>query len=83
MAMKPQTKKKLKTTAFWSGIVSALILFAQNVAALFGMEIPQDMVANLLAAANSLLALLAMSGVLVNPDQVDSFQTLNHKIRKK
>lgn len=73
--MKETTKQRIKTTVFWSGIVSSLILFAQSIATLFGFEIPQATIATILGAVNSLLSVLTLSGVLVNPDKVESFQT--------
>lgn len=74
--MKAATKKKIRTTVFWSGIVSSLILFAQSVATLLGYEIPEATIALVLASVNSLLSVLTLSGVLVNPEKVESFQAM-------
>lgn len=79
--MKETTKKRIKTTVFWSGIVSSLIIFAQSVATLFGYEIPAETVAQIMAAVNSLLALLSFSGVLVDSKEVDSFQAMSNKAK--
>lgn len=80
--MKQETKKKIKTTVFWSGLVSAIIIFAQSVATLFGYEIPAETIAKTLAAVNSLLAVLSFGGILINPKQVDSFQAMVTKTKK-
>ncbi|CUB50837.1 Bacteriophage holin [Bacillus subtilis] len=80
--MKETTKKKLKTTVFWSGIASATLIFLQSLATLFGYELPQDTVAKVMGAVNSLLALLTFSGVLVNPEHVESFQVMVAKRKK-
>lgn len=80
--MKKATKERVRTTVFWSGIISSLIIFAQSVATLFGYEIPEHTVATILAAVNSLLAMLTLSGVLVNPENVESFQAMKAKMKK-
>jgi phi LC3 family holin len=79
--MKATTKKRIKTTVFWSGIASSLIIFAQSIATLFGYELPADTMAQIMAAVNSLLALLTFSGVLVDSKEVDSFQTFSAKVK--
>jgi uncharacterized membrane protein len=80
--MKTKTKKRIKTTVFWSAIASAGIVLAENVAKTFGYEIPASTVANILTDANGLLALLSFAGVLVDSKEVDSFQAMVTKIRK-
>ena len=80
--MNNQTKKKIKTTVFWSSIVSAIIIFAQNLLLVFGYEIPTETIAKILAAVNSLLAVLVLSGVLVDSKEVDSFQAMKVKVKK-
>lgn len=80
--MKVATKKRIKTTVFWSGIASSLIIFAQNIALLFGFEIPAETIAGILASVNSLLALLSLSGVLIDSKEVDSFQAMKVKVTK-
>jgi uncharacterized membrane protein len=77
--MKTTTKKRIKTTAFWGGLASAIILFAQNIGMLLGYEIPAVTVSGILASVNSLLAVLSFSGVLVNSKEVDSFQAMVKK----
>ena len=80
--MKPSMKKKIKTTVFWSSIVSAIILFVQNIAVIFGYEIPTETIAMILAAVNSFLAILVLSGVLVDSKEVDSYQSMRMKMKK-
>lgn len=80
--MKETTKKKLKTTVFWSGMASATLVFAQSIAILLGYELPQDTVVKVMGAVNSLLALLSFSGLLINPEHVESFQTMVAKVKK-
>ncbi|EOO44503.1 MULTISPECIES: phage holin [Bacillus cereus group] len=80
--MKETTKKKLKTTVFWSGMASAILVFAQSFAILLGYELPQDTVVKVMGAVNSLLALLSFSGLLVNPEHVESFQAMVAKRKK-
>lgn len=75
-------KKRIKTTVFWSGIVSAVLIFAQNIALLFGYDIPATTVAGIIASVNSLLAVLSFGGILVDSKEVDSFQTMVTKVRK-
>ncbi|HDR8240562.1 MULTISPECIES: phage holin [Bacillus cereus group] len=80
--MKRNIKNKLKTTFFWSGMASATLVFAQSMAILLGYELPQDTIAKIMGAINSLLALLAFSGLLVNPEEVNSFQAMVTKMKK-
>lgn len=77
--MQASTKKKIKTTVFWSGIVSSIIIFAQSIATLLGYQVSEEMITTIMAAVNSLLAMLTLSGVLVNPEEVDSFQAMRKK----
>jgi uncharacterized membrane protein len=80
--VKKLTKNRIKTTVFWSGIASSLIIFAQSIMTLLGMDLPAETVATVLAAVNSLLAVLTFSGVLVNPEHVESFQAMKIKATK-
>lgn len=81
--MKPETKSKLKTTVFWSSIASALILLAQSIAILFGYEISQEKTIQIMAVVNSALTVFSISGILVNPEKVDSYQAFKVKMMKK
>jgi uncharacterized membrane protein len=82
--MKGNIKNKLKTIFFWSGMASATLVFAQSMAILLGYELPQDTIAKIMGAINSLLALLALfSGLLVNPEEVNSFQAMVTKMKKR
>lgn len=77
--MKETTKKRIKTTVFWSGLTSAILIFIQNIAMLFGFEVPADTMTGILASVNSLLAVFSFSGLLINPQEVDSFQAMVKK----
>jgi phi LC3 family holin len=82
MKLKPmtvQTKSRVKTTVFWSGLFSALVLFGQALAALFGFELPEETLAQVVIAINALLGLLVVSGVLVDTKDVESFQVMKAK----
>lgn|GEM_PF-6338972 len=80
--MTSKAKQRIKTTVFWSGIASSIILFSQSVTTLLGYDIPEETIATIMAAVNSLLSVLTLSGVLVNPEEVDSFQAFKVKIKK-
>jgi phi LC3 family holin len=75
-------KSRIKTSVFWSGLTSALILFIQAVAVLFGYEIPTDTMDNFLTTVNAFLGALTFAGVLVSPNDVESFQAFKVKIKK-
>ncbi|MGV7000360.1 hypothetical protein C2I27_04330 [Priestia megaterium] len=79
---KEKRKKRIKTTVFWGAIASAVLIFIQNIAAAFGYEISAETMTHLIAAVNSLLAILSLSGLLVNPKEVDSFQAMVTKVKK-
>jgi uncharacterized membrane protein len=76
------TKEKVKSTVFWAGFASGLVLLIQALAILVGFEIPKETAGNFLNFINSLLALLTFSGILVNPQQVQSFQVMVAKVKK-
>lgn len=78
----PKTKKKIKTTVFWSGITSALLIFIQNIALTFGYDIPTLLLAHIFTSVNSLLGFLALLGVLIDSKEVPSFQAMRLKIKK-
>lgn len=72
-------KKKIKSTVFWGALASAILLFVQNILLLFGIELPAEVVAGVMTSVNSLLSILTLSGLLVNPNEVDSFQAMVKK----
>lgn len=77
--MKGSIKGKIKNTLFWGGLASSALIFVQSVATLFGYHISEETIAEITASINSLLAILSFSGVLVNPEQVNSFQVMMNK----
>ena len=61
-------KIRLMNKQFWLSLIPALALCAQAVAAVFGWEIDlSPMVASLLNVINTVFALLAVLGVVVDP----------------
>lgn len=57
-------KIRLKSLPFWAGMLSALVVFGQSVAPLFGLTIDFGPIQD---AVNAILMLLAAWGVLVDP----------------
>lgn len=57
-------KIRLKSLPFWAGMLSALVVFGQSVAPLFGLTIDFGPIQD---AVNAVLMLLAAWGVLVDP----------------
>lgn len=61
-------KIRLMNKQFWLSLIPALALCAQTVAAVFGWEIDlSPTVTTLLAVVNTVFALLAVLGVVVDP----------------
>lgn len=61
-------KVRIKNKAFWIAIIPALILMVQAVAALFGCQIDLgDIRGKLLAVVDSVFAVLAILGIVVDP----------------
>ncbi|MGM0836059.1 MAG: phage holin [Bacillota bacterium] len=58
---------KWRNHGLWVALVSALILAAQSIGALFGFEITDDLASKIMVATNSLLAVLVVLGVVSNP----------------
>ena len=69
-----------RTVVFWTALVSGVLLFAQQVANLFGVAISDTLVADIMVAVSTLLSLFVLVGVLTNSDQADTFET---KVFKK
>lgn len=57
-------KIRLKSLPFWVGMLSALVVFGQNVVPLFGLTIDFGPIQD---AVNAILMLLVAWGVLVDP----------------
>lgn len=57
-------KIRLKSLPFWAGMLSALVVFGQSIAPLFGLTIDFGPIQD---AVNAILMLLVAWGVLVDP----------------
>lgn len=57
-------KIRLKSLPFWAGMLSALVVFGQSIAPLFGLTIEFGPIQD---ALNAILMLLVAWGVLVDP----------------
>lgn len=75
-------KIRFKNKTFWLALIPAVLLLAQQVAALFGVALDfgglQDL---LMAIVSSVFALLAIMGVVADPTTVgvtDSIQALGY-----
>jgi uncharacterized membrane protein len=73
--MKETTKNKIRSTVFWAGLASAVLLAVQLVAGLFGVEVTSEKVTATMTSINGILSALTVAGVLVSPSKVESFQT--------
>ncbi len=61
-------KVRIKNKTFWLALIPALLLLAQVVAAVFGVEIKIDAVGDkLIAVVNALFAVLTILGVVTDP----------------
>ncbi len=80
--LRPETKAKMRTTVFWGALGSAILNFVQSIAILFGYELSQEMIGNLMSVGYSLLSLLIVAGVLVNSNKVESFEAFKVKMKK-
>jgi phi LC3 family holin len=58
---------KWRNGGLWVALVSALLLAAQSIGVLFGYEITNEFIAKVMVAVNSVLAFLAVAGVVSNP----------------
>lgn len=81
--MEKKTKNKFKSTAFWAALASAFLLFAQNVARLFGYDMPEELVNEIMLTINSFLSLLTIAGILIDKNDVQSYQVVAKKLKKK
>ena len=73
---------RLKNPTFWLTAIPALLLVIQAIAAIFGFELDLSEVGDkLLAAANAVLGLLAVLGIVTDPTTAgvsDSAQALTY-----
>ena len=58
---------KWRNHGLWVALASAVLLSAQSIGALVGYEITNEWIADVMVAANSLLAVLVVLGVVSNP----------------
>ena len=58
---------KWRNGGLWVALASALLLAVQSIGVLFGYEITNEFVADVMVAVNSVLAVLAVAGVVSNP----------------
>jgi uncharacterized membrane protein len=78
---KPKKFGKLKTVAFWGGIASSFLIFIQSVLIADGHPLTDSTMVLTVGGVNSILSLLAASGILTNPEHVNSFQVMLKKIK--
>ena len=80
--MKINWKVRIKNKVFWLALIPALLLLAQVVAAVFGIDLNLDALGDkLLAVVNALFAVLTILGVVTDPTTVgisDSRQAMEY-----
>ena len=81
--MKINWTVRLKNKTFWLALIPALLLLAQVVAAVFGIDLKLDALGDkLLAVVNALFAVLAILGVVTDPTTAgvsDSKQAMEYE----
>lgn len=75
--------QKLKTTVFWGALASSIVLLISAISLFFGVEIDSEKTQNLLVAIGAFIGALSLGGILINPKDVDSFQSMMVKKEKK
>lgn len=65
---------KWRNGGLWVALVSALLLAVQSIAALFGYEITNELIAQIMVAVNTVLTFLAVAGVVSNPSSGSGFK---------
>jgi phi LC3 family holin len=65
---------KWRNGGLWVALASALLLAAQSIGVLFGYEITNEFIAKVMVAVNSVLAFLAVAGVVSNPSSGTGFK---------
>ena len=68
---------KWRNGGLWVALASALLLAAQSIGVLFGYEITNEFIAKVMVAVNSVLAFLAVAGVVSNPSIGKGFKDEN------
>jgi phi LC3 family holin len=67
-------KSKWRNGGLWVAMISAVLLAAQAVGALFGYEITNELIAKVMAAVNAVLFVLATAGIISNPSSGSGFK---------
>ncbi len=79
-------KVRIRNKTFWLALVPAVLLLAQVVAAVFGVEIKIEAVSDkIIAIVNALFAVLTILGVVTDPTTAgvgDSEQALTYETPK-
>ncbi len=70
-------KDGLRTTTFWTAIVSGILLLLQAVLRFFGIEIAEERTAELVNAINVIITAASIGGILINPEKVETFKTIS------
>lgn len=65
---------KWRNSGLWVATVSAALLAAQAIGALFGFEITNEFIAKVMVAVNSVLAVLSVAGIVSNPTSGTGFK---------
>jgi phi LC3 family holin len=65
---------KWRNSGLWVAMASALLLAVQAIGTLFGYEITNELIAKIMVAVNSVLAFLAVAGVVSNPSSGSGFK---------
>lgn len=65
---------KWRNGGLWVALASALLLAAQSIGVLFGYEITNELISDIMVAVNSVLAFLAVAGVVSNPSLGSGFK---------
>lgn len=71
---------KNSTTLFWAALSSGILMFAKQVAGLFGFDISDELIKRITETVGTLLSLLVLVGVLTNSNEADKFEA---KVLKK
>jgi phi LC3 family holin len=65
---------KWRNGGLWVAMVSAVLLAAQAIGAMFGFEISSELIAKVMAGVNAVLLVLATAGIVSNPSSGAGFK---------
>jgi phi LC3 family holin len=65
---------KWRNGGLWVAMISAVLLAAQAVGAVFGYEITNELIARVMAGVNAVLLVLATAGIVSNPSSGSGFK---------